>query len=73
MTKKVNKDYIQCHVLSLRKNSHSSQFTVKGTGSFLVIMTNIEEVQLFELILNLGKNGGQICKANFLCSLTFTK
>ena len=45
----------------------------KGIGSFLVRMTNIEEVQLFELILNLGKNGGQICKANFLCSLTFTK
>ena len=46
---------------------------LKGIGSFLVRMTNIEEVQLFELLRILGKNGGQIYKANFSCSSTFIK
>ena len=39
----------------------------------LALFLSWVEVAGFELILILGKNGGQICKANFLCSLTFTK
>ena len=43
----------------------------KEPADFLAIMTNIETVQLFELILILGKIGGQIYMANFFRSLIF--
>ena len=43
----------------------------KEAAYFVAIMTNIETVQLFELILILGKIGGQIYMANFFRSLIF--